>query len=331
MKNKKSSKKLSRVETVIVVAIAFFVIAAAYVSAQYSVVPRGGHGADKIVVDVAGSEKTLQQAIDADDFGAGAWTSIGSNIYYNNGNVGVGTTAPAYPFHAVSDKDNVYAGGFTGTTHGLMGSAQSYGIVGYSTAAGGAGILGQSQVNPSYYALLGSDTYAAAFHGPVCIGGVCRSAWPSTQQAIAEDDAAGTFTWTNVAGYCGVGQSYHTHSVTLSRPVLAMRVHGTGNGWGAVCGAWVPGYFALGAHNFGGIGFYSMSTHGFSTPIYSSCVSVNYDSGAKIIRDSTYGFTGLMNRPMGVDHIPSGTTLTYQQWGWTNNCCYVDVVYGDYR
>ena len=54
-----------------------------------------GHSADEIDVKVPNSSssnpaKTLQQAIDNQDLSA--WTKSGNNIFYNLGNVGIGTT-----------------------------------------------------------------------------------------------------------------------------------------------------------------------------------------------------------------------------------------------
>ncbi|MEA3431043.1 MAG: hypothetical protein U9R08_07250 [Nanoarchaeota archaeon] len=71
MKNKKF-KQLSHAKVLVLVSIAFLIIAAVFVSAEYTSVPKGGHTADKIVVlDKDGVQKSLQQSIDEQTLSSG--------------------------------------------------------------------------------------------------------------------------------------------------------------------------------------------------------------------------------------------------------------------
>jgi len=85
------------------------------------------------------------------------WTTNGSNIYYNTGNVGIGINPPTSPLHVVSSQiggstsviygENTYTG-TNGYVYGIQGrvnstsisSAPGVGVVGYSTATTGGGV-----------------------------------------------------------------------------------------------------------------------------------------------------------------------------------------------
>jgi trimeric autotransporter adhesin len=106
------------------------------------------------------------------------WLQSGSNMYFNSGNVGVGTNSPSYPFTVLKGNDiGIYgestsssASGIgikgyassstsTGRTYGVMGESASYrgnGVYGYASSSTGStiGVYGQS-VSPSGFGVYG--------------------------------------------------------------------------------------------------------------------------------------------------------------------------------
>lgn len=154
--------------------------------------------------------------------GTSQWTTAGTNIFYNAGNVGIGTNNPLAVLD-VRNSDGLFYAGFgfganketfiragsstTGVLH--LGDAltaktllqETGGSVGIGTSAPGFRLDVQGgQVNAS---------------GGLCIAGDCRTTWPG-----------GTSQWTTV----GTNIHYSSGNVGIGTATPAMKLHVSGDG-----------------------------------------------------------------------------------------------------
>ena len=94
--NLKFSKKLIYSFIVMAVLVISIVGVYAYNTSNPSVF---GHSAGEVEVTINNVTTTLQQAIDNKTIGGAGWEQSGTIVYYNGGNVGIGTSSPSQKLH----------------------------------------------------------------------------------------------------------------------------------------------------------------------------------------------------------------------------------------
>ena len=158
---------------------------------------------------IAGDCKTAWSQIT----GTSQWTTSGANVYYNTGNVGIGTSAPAARLEVSGGEVRFPAGqGGVGFTHfNFMGNGQNY-IRGTTVIADNGGNVGIGTTSPTFKLDLQGGQINAS--GGFCIAGDCKTAW---------SQITGTSQWTtsgaNVyynAGNVGIGTTSPTSRFTVS-------------------------------------------------------------------------------------------------------------------
>ncbi|GIV17070.1 MAG: hypothetical protein KatS3mg022_2505 [Armatimonadota bacterium] len=139
------------------------------------------------------------------------WLASGSDIFYNAGKVGVGTSSPYYPLHVEGSEGAVY-----GRATSVSSSAN--GVTGQSDSPGGKGIFGlATAANSLGYGVYGENWgtdgsgvlgYSTASTGPT-VGVIGRSVSTSGKGVVGEVSASsgttyGVYGWSNSPSGTGV-------------------------------------------------------------------------------------------------------------------------------
>ncbi len=159
-------------------------------------------------------------ALSGSGSGGGPWVVSGANVYYNSGNVGIGTSTPQTPLEVRGGAANSSTGTIMGTQ--TTGSTAAGGVFGQSLVAGGNGVVGMANVddpNGTAIGVLGETTTA---NGAAVVGwtyspsGPAKGVWGSSS---SPDGYAGYFQ----------GRGYFSGNVGIgtAAPQAELNVNGT--------------------------------------------------------------------------------------------------------
>ena len=175
---------------------------------------------------------TLQTTATVVGGGGGLWSESGGKIYYNAGNVGVGTDSPVYPLHVISPTSIAITGESVGEgTFGSLGHEYA-GVYGTSSAPNGYGGWFEGRGYFSGNVGIGRSSPTAKLH----IGGtpgVDGLRFPDgTLQTTAAVGGGGGSVWSELggnifyaAGKVGVGTSAPAHPLHVESSGLSV-IHG---------------------------------------------------------------------------------------------------------
>ncbi|HWP30187.1 MAG TPA: hypothetical protein VNK96_00445 [Fimbriimonadales bacterium] len=178
------------------------------------------------------------------------WQSTGNNIYYNAGNVGIGTSSPLYPLHVVvgtgdraiwglhtattGDAYGVYGQSDSTSGRGVLGwasatSGTNYGVFGRSEGTSGTGVYGlATATSGSNHGLFGQS---ASTSGRGVVG------WATATSGVNYGVYGQSDSLDGYAGYF-VGRGYFSGNMGIgtTTPTNLLHIEGAGTNWGGISG-----------------------------------------------------------------------------------------------
>ena len=129
----------------------------------------GTQGAGKVLTSDANGLASWQTP--AASGGSSQWVTNGTSIYYNNGNVGVGTTSPLSKLSVGSGGDSnaaIYGTGTYGVEgYSTAGNQNGAGVYGKNSASYGLGVRGEGSRGVYGYGNVGSDAVGVVGQGGI--------------------------------------------------------------------------------------------------------------------------------------------------------------------